>query len=149
MALNGNAREDVKSTKPFGLAVSALIGDGTGRYLLLKRSPKCKNFTGQWETPGGKLHPGEAFDAALIREVKEETGLDIVLESAVGVTEFELPKIRVVLLHMWARTHSKDVKLSDEHAEYAWLTLDACGQKDLCPKLANLTDLISRGRRKR
>jgi len=47
-----------------------------GRVLLLQR-PKDDFMGGIFELPSGKVEPGEAMDEALIREVKEETGLDV------------------------------------------------------------------------
>ena len=52
----------------------ALI-DPDGRVLLAQR-PEGKSLAGLWEFPGGKVEPGESPEAALIRELKEELGLD-------------------------------------------------------------------------
>lgn len=52
----------------------ALI-DGDGRVLLAQR-PEGKSLAGLWEFPGGKVEPGESPEAALIRELKEELGID-------------------------------------------------------------------------
>lgn len=57
------------------VAACALI-DGDGRVLLAKR-PEGKPMAGLWEFPGGKLHPGETPEAALIRELREELGIDV------------------------------------------------------------------------
>ena len=54
----------------------ALI-DPDGRVLLAKR-PEGKTLAGLWEFPGGKVEDGETPEAALIRELKEELGIDIV-----------------------------------------------------------------------
>ena len=52
----------------------ALI-DADGRVLLAQR-PEGKSLAGLWEFPGGKVEPGETPEAALIRELKEELGID-------------------------------------------------------------------------
>lgn len=52
----------------------ALI-DREGRVLLAQR-PEGKSLAGLWEFPGGKVEPGESPEAALIRELKEELGID-------------------------------------------------------------------------
>jgi 8-oxo-dGTP diphosphatase len=52
----------------------ALI-DADGRVLLARR-PEGKAMAGLWEFPGGKVHPGETPEAALVRELQEELGID-------------------------------------------------------------------------
>ncbi len=52
----------------------ALI-DTEGRVLLAQRPPG-KSMAGLWEFPGGKVEPGETPEAALIRELQEELGID-------------------------------------------------------------------------
>jgi len=52
----------------------ALI-DADGRVLLAQR-PEGKSLAGLWEFPGGKVEPGETPEAALIRELREELGID-------------------------------------------------------------------------
>ncbi|NIJ07760.1 8-oxo-dGTP diphosphatase [Sphingomonas vulcanisoli] len=52
----------------------ALI-DGDGRVLVQQR-PAGKSMAGLWEFPGGKLEPGETPEAALVRELREELGIE-------------------------------------------------------------------------
>ncbi len=62
--------------KPLLLVVACALIDIDGRILLARR-PEGKKMAGLWEFPGGKLNPGEVPEAALIRELKEELGIDV------------------------------------------------------------------------
>lgn len=66
---------DAESTLPVVLVAAVALIDGDGRVLLAERPPG-KALAGLWEFPGGKVHSGETPEAALIRELKEELGLD-------------------------------------------------------------------------
>ncbi|MET0362876.1 MAG: (deoxy)nucleoside triphosphate pyrophosphohydrolase [Sphingobium sp.] len=57
------------------LVVAAALVDADGRVLLQQR-PEGKTMAGLWEFPGGKIEPGESPEAALVRELKEELGID-------------------------------------------------------------------------
>ncbi len=129
------------SNKSFKLAVSALINDGEGRYLLLKRAAISERFAGQWEPPGGKIDPGETFDVALLREVREETGLSVVLDEVAGITEFSMPKFQVALIYMKAHAVSGNLQLSEEHEDFVWLRPEEFNSKELTPKLADCKNL--------
>ncbi len=75
--LPGARREIIPAgeTKLLLVAACALI-DTDGRILLARR-PEGKAMAGLWEFPGGKLAPGETPEAALIRELREELGIDV------------------------------------------------------------------------
>jgi 8-oxo-dGTP diphosphatase len=63
------------SALPLLLVVAAALVDVDGRVLLAQR-PEGKSLAGLWEFPGGKVQAGEAPEAALIRELREELGID-------------------------------------------------------------------------
>jgi len=58
------------------LVVAVALIDADGRVLLCRR-PAGKAMAGLWEFPGGKVEPGETPEAALIRELVEEIGIDV------------------------------------------------------------------------
>ncbi len=123
------------NVKPYGLAVKAVICDGQGRCLLLRRSAYNKNFVGKWEWPGGKVDQGEDFATAVHREVAEEAGLTIELTGLAGATSFEMPKISVVVLCMEARLVGGSVKLSEEHDAADWVSFPTLAQQDLAENM--------------
>ena len=61
---------------PILLVAAVALVDADGRVLLSRR-PEGKSLNGLWEFPGGKVEVGERPELALIRELKEELGLDI------------------------------------------------------------------------
>jgi 8-oxo-dGTP diphosphatase len=66
------------------VAVGAVVRDGS-RVLLVKRGQEP--LKGQWSLPGGAVEIGETLDAAVAREVREETGLEILVGPVVAVLD--------------------------------------------------------------
>ena len=64
-----------ESPKPVLLVAAVALIDADGRVLLARR-PQGKPMAGLWEFPGGKVHAGETPENALVRELKEELGID-------------------------------------------------------------------------
>jgi ADP-ribose pyrophosphatase YjhB (NUDIX family) len=65
--------------------VGAIINDDTGRLLLILRGHEPGK--GQWSVPGGRIEPGETDQQAVIREVGEETGLEVTCGPLLGALE--------------------------------------------------------------
>jgi 8-oxo-dGTP diphosphatase len=63
------------SPLPIVLVSAAALIDADGRVLIAKR-PAGKAMAGLWEFPGGKVKAGETPEAALVRELAEELGID-------------------------------------------------------------------------
>ncbi|QXM25394.1 GNAT family N-acetyltransferase [Elioraea tepida] len=62
--------------RPLVLVSAVALIDSDGRVLIARR-PEGKALAGLWEFPGGKVRPGETPEAALIRELREELGIDV------------------------------------------------------------------------
>ena len=67
------------------VGVGGIVVDARGRVLLVKR--RNEPLAGRWSLPGGIVELGEALDAAVRREVREETGLDVRVGPLVEVVE--------------------------------------------------------------
>lgn len=119
------------SSKPFALSVKIMISNKQGLYLLLRRSPSCKSNAGKWEMPGGKIEPCESFENALLREVKEETGLDIEMTGVAGTAQSETPCKKIAYLIMEGISELQSVTLSNEHDAYEWVEKKKLIEKDL------------------
>lgn len=61
--------------------VCGVIEDAEGRFLACLR-PQGKHLGGRWEFPGGKVEPGEAPAAALVRELREELSVEVEIGAA-------------------------------------------------------------------
>lgn len=76
LLLDRAAWQSRRQSRPILLVAAAALIDVDGRVLLAQR-PAGKSMAGQWEFPGGKLQAGETPEAALVRELKEELGIDV------------------------------------------------------------------------
>ena len=77
------------------VAVSAFVQDEQGHVLMIRRTDN--HF---YAIPGGQLEPGETLTQAAVREVKEETGIDIEVTGLSWYTRHSselLPKLRVLI----------------------------------------------------
>ena len=107
------------------LVCSAVVFDEERRVLLTRRVDN-----GRWCLPGGHCESGESVTEAVIREVKEETGLDVDMIRMTGVyssphrlLEYaEGDRFHLVALNFEVRATGGTLTLSDETNEFAWCT---------------------------
>jgi 8-oxo-dGTP diphosphatase len=87
------------------------------------------NERGEWDLPGGRPDPGEDHRAALVREVREETGLSVSVGALVDEHLFEVLPQRFVRIVAYAcmLEGPAEVVLSHEHHETRWVALDDLG----------------------
>jgi 8-oxo-dGTP diphosphatase len=69
--------------------VGAIVRDRAGRILLIERGQPPAE--GMWSLPGGRMEPGESAEEAIVREVLEETGLDVAVVREVGTVLRDAP----------------------------------------------------------
>jgi phosphoglycolate phosphatase-like HAD superfamily hydrolase/ADP-ribose pyrophosphatase YjhB (NUDIX family) len=110
--------------------VGGLIFNGAGEVLMI-RTHKWSNL---WGIPGGKIKWGEPSEAALRREIKEETNLDItgirfvLVQDCIHSKEFYRDAHFVLLNYTCHCAGRDEVKLNDEAREFRWVELDAALQ---------------------
>lgn len=105
----------------FGIAVKAVIWH-EGRFLILKRSKSTAKEPDLWEFPGGGLELGEKHEAALKREIMEETGLTAEVIRPLSVWDATRKDGTQVLgVTFLCRLLDGTVSISEEHEAYAWI----------------------------
>ena len=100
--------------------VGAIVTDGDGRLLLVKRGHEPE--AGRWSLPGGRVVPGESDPQALVREVREETGLWVEPGRLVGAVERAAPGGAVFDIYDYAASVSCGVLAAgDDAADVRWV----------------------------
>lgn len=89
-----------------------------GRLFAARRGPGGRNG-GLWELPGGKLEPGESPGAALVRELREELGLEVAVLAVWEPVLHEEPGFRLELIPVVCR-RVRGEPIPAEHAETGW-----------------------------
>lgn len=97
---------------------------------------------GCWDLPGGHLALGESFDGCLLREVKEETGLDVAIERLLGLYKVEADQYLQALYACRLKLYQPIRLRPNEHAESRWVTLQEAAGLELIPYLS---EIIRRG----
>ncbi len=113
--------------------VCAVICDPAGRVLLAQR-PAHKHLGLKWEFPGGKVEPGESPEAALVREIKEELGCDLVLTRALPRFTHDYGTVVIEMIpFVCALAASSPPPHPHEHIALAWAPLAELRTYDLAP----------------
>ena len=110
--------------RTYGLTMRGIIKNENDEILILKRHPKSRTDPEMWELPGGKVEKGEFFDDALVREIKEETDLDVEVGDFAEAVQNDYSHKRTVQLIMYLDNVRGDVKISDEHTDWMWADLE-------------------------
>jgi ADP-ribose pyrophosphatase YjhB (NUDIX family) len=134
------ARAEAGAAYPL-VTVGALIIGPSGRLLLIR----THKWGGRWGVPGGKVDWGESLLAAVHREVREETGLQLAevrwgpLQEAVLHPEFHR-EAHFLLVNVIARATGEAVTLNDEAQAFAWCTPAEAAALDLNEPTARLLE---------
>lgn len=120
----------------------AFVADAEGRFLALRRAhPPC---AGEWDLPGGFIEGGEPPADSILREIREETGLEVALLGVIGAysSVYGDTGRHTVDIAFLARAQQTDnMLLSDEKSEAGWFGLDEFPDPAFAGERAGLADL--------
>jgi 8-oxo-dGTP diphosphatase len=130
------------------LTVDVLIPDTEGKVLLIRRGHSP--YEGMWCFPGGIVDPGETVAEAAIREVREETGLEVKLDRVLGIysTLGRDPRGHYISIAFVAKPVNADPEVTEEAT--AWTRMSPTGKPEMAFDHARiLSDLAQRPERGR
>ena len=86
-----------------------------------------KNERDEWELPGGKLAPDESPEQCVVREIREELGLEVAVRALLDAWVYPItPRARVLIVtYGCVEATRHEAALSHEHAQLAWFPVDA------------------------
>jgi 8-oxo-dGTP diphosphatase len=108
--------------------VTCAIIEFDNKIIVVQRSEKMK-LPLKWEFPGGKTEDGESEEECIIREIKEELNLDIIVLKKLSTSVFDYPDIAVALIPFIARQVGGVIKLK-EHLQYKYLRKEELSNLD-------------------
>jgi len=117
---NSAAREEAKPT----LTVDVLIPNEKGELLVIRRGHAP--YQGMWCWPGGMVDPGETVRTTGIREVQEETGLEVEIDKVLGIySEFGRdPRGHFISIVLLAHPVKGTPQVTEEATDWKWAASD-------------------------
>ncbi len=107
------------------VGVKIILQNKEGKFLLLQRNPaKYPEVGAKWDIVGGRITVGVPLIENLKREVLEESGLELAGEPKLILAQDILKPDKHVVRLTYIGEGKGEVKLSDEHSEYKWVTRD-------------------------
>lgn len=123
------------------LCVGAIVVDD-GRLLMVRRGREPS--AGDWSIPGGRVEPGEALPEAVLRELREETGIEGLCGELVGWVERIDDERHLVILDFAVTTLDPVEPVAGDDADDAeWVGLTEVGERRLTPGLGQF--LVDQG----
>src|SRR3989338_8118247 len=114
-----------------------------GKVLILQRSQNENVYPGMWELPSGKREPPEPSEDSLVREIKEETGLNVKPVMPFSVFDYQVEKPEEIrdstqINFLVTTTNNNNVILSQEHQAFAWITMEDIEKYDITDATNNV-----------
>lgn len=129
---------NMSRTEMTELTVLCLISDGDKVLLQNRVKEDWKGYT----LPGGHVEPSESFVDAVIREMKEETGLDIKNPKLAGIKQFPIKDGRYIVFLFKTSEFSGTVASSDE-GQMEWVDINKLSEYETVDDLEELLEVIN------
>lgn len=131
--------------RPRKVVVAALVRDGEGRVLLSQRRAD-QPMPLLWELPGGKVEPGEMPEAALLRELREELGVEAQVLAIDEVVAHAYPDFDLLMLVYRCALVGEGEPEAREVAQVRYVPPAELGGYEVLPADVELIDQLRRGR---
>ncbi|MCV7214606.1 NUDIX domain-containing protein [Mycobacterium crocinum] len=102
----------------------------SGATLLVAQRQRPPELAGLWELPGGKVAPGESEPDALVRELREELGVDVVVGDRLGA---DVAVGESLILRAYLVAHSGGAVHPHDHRALRWVGVDELDSLDWVP----------------
>jgi len=135
---------DVENTEkglPIVQVASAVICDSREKNKIFATQRGVGDMKGGWEFPGGELLPGENFERALVREVREELNVKVIVGKYIGTVEHDFPNFHLTMKCYYAYIESGKMVFK-EHMDSKWLSKDELDTVDWLSVDKDLLDII-------
>jgi 8-oxo-dGTP diphosphatase len=97
----------------------AIIVNNIDEILVTQRSASMK-LPLKWEFPGGKIEKGETAEECLIREIREELGIEIIIQNSLPFVEHHYDDFSIRLMPFICKINAGEIRLT-EHAAFLWV----------------------------
>ena len=119
--------------------VAAAIRDGDHVFATQRGYGDFKDW---WEFPGGKIEPGETREQALVREIREELSVDILIDRFLRTVEWDYPAFHLTLHCYLCSLASGSIRLN-EHEAARWLDAESIRSVKWLPADESLLPIIT------
>jgi len=150
---------DIKDKELHRIALTAIIYNKEGKYLITRRALTKKAFPGKWTVPGGGLNVDDyintppktatspqwyyALTNTLKREVKEEANVEIDnLEYLLDLTFIRPDSVPVLVLSYFAKYKNGEIKYDEDTIDSAWVTPREAKKYDLIEGILEEIEMV-------
>jgi len=108
------------------IVLAGVVFNTNNKVLILQRHSNENIYPNMWELPSGKREPLEHSQDSLLREIKEETGLDVNIIQPSSIFDYQIDKPTEIRdstqINFIVTSNSLKVKLSNEHQNFVWIS---------------------------